>query len=73
MLGLVPSALAASGLHSATAAVLAFSASSLAHLSALDIAVIAIYFAMVIWIGFYLKALQAETPAKSSSWRAARK
>jgi SSS family solute:Na+ symporter len=28
---------------------------SLAHLSPLDIAVIAIYFAMVIWIGFYLK------------------
>src|SRR5271163_3394464 len=27
----------------------------LAHLSALDVAVIAIYFAMVIWIGFYLK------------------
>src|ERR1700685_4371553 len=30
-------------------------APSLAHLSPLDIAVIAIYFAMVIWIGFYLK------------------
>jgi SSS family solute:Na+ symporter len=28
---------------------------SLAHLSILDIAVIAIYFCMVIWIGFYLK------------------
>ena len=28
---------------------------SLAHLGSLDIAVIAIYFAMVIWIGFYLK------------------
>jgi solute:Na+ symporter, SSS family len=56
MLGLVPSAVAASGLHSATAAVLAFSAPSLAHLSPLDIAVIAIYFVMVIWIGFYLKS-----------------
>src|SRR6202453_454160 len=56
MLGLVSSALAASGLHSATAAVLAFSAPSLAHLSPLDIAVIAIYFVMVIWIGFYLKS-----------------
>jgi SSS family solute:Na+ symporter len=36
-------------------ALLAFSASPLAHLRALDIAVIAIYFGMVIWIGFYLK------------------
>ena len=34
---------------------LAFSAAPLAHLRALDIAVITIYFAMVIWIGFYLK------------------
>ena len=32
-----------------------FSAEPLAHLSSLDIAIIAIYFAMVIWIGFYLK------------------
>jgi solute:Na+ symporter, SSS family len=55
MLGLVPSALTA-GLHSATAAAIAVSAPSLAHLSALDIAVIAIYFVMVIWIGFYLKS-----------------
>ena len=55
MLGLDPSAHAA-GLHSATAAMLALSAPSLAHLSALDIAVIAIYFVMVIWIGFYLKS-----------------
>jgi solute:Na+ symporter, SSS family len=55
MLGLVPSTLAV-GLHFATTAVLALSAPSLAHLSALDIAVIAIYFVMVIWIGFYLKS-----------------
>jgi SSS family solute:Na+ symporter len=34
---------------------LAFAVSSLAHLSPLDIAVIVIYFAMVMWIGFYLK------------------
>jgi SSS family solute:Na+ symporter len=34
---------------------LAMSASPLAHLRPLDIAVIVIYFAMVIWIGFYLK------------------
>src|SRR6202522_2743981 len=54
MLGLAPSAPAA-GLHSAAAAALALGAPSLAHLTALDIAVIAIYFVMVIWIGFYLK------------------
>jgi SSS family solute:Na+ symporter len=35
---------------------LALSVQPLAHLSALDIAVIAIYFAMVVWIGFYLKS-----------------
>jgi SSS family solute:Na+ symporter len=55
MLGLAPSAPAA-GLHSATAAMLLLGAPSLAHLTALDIAVIAIYFVMVIWIGFYLKS-----------------
>jgi solute:Na+ symporter, SSS family len=36
-------------------ALLLFSAEPLAHLRYLDIAIIAIYFAMVIWIGFYLK------------------
>ncbi len=36
---------------------LALIADPLAHLHGLDIAVIAIYFAMVIWIGFYLKGL----------------
>ena len=39
----------------AAARSLALGAPSLAHLSPLDIAVIAIYFVMVIWIGFYLK------------------
>ena len=34
---------------------LAFSATPLAHLRPLDIAVVAVYFGMVIWIGFYLK------------------
>src|SRR5215469_10704978 len=34
---------------------LALQASPLARLQSLDIAVIAIYFAMVLWIGFYLK------------------
>ena len=42
------------------ATLLALSAPSLAHLSPLDIAIIAIYFVMVIWIGFYLKG-QANT------------
>ncbi len=37
-----------------------FVSDPLAHLHALDLAVIAIYFAMVIWIGFYLKG-QANT------------
>ncbi len=36
-------------------ALLGLSAAPLAHLRPLDIAVIAIYFGMVIWIGFYLK------------------
>jgi SSS family solute:Na+ symporter len=56
MLGLIPPALDAAGLHSATPAILALSAPSLAHLSPLDLAVIAIYFVIVVWIGFYLKS-----------------
>jgi solute:Na+ symporter, SSS family len=36
-------------------ALLALSAEPLAHLRTLDIAVIIVYFAMVLWIGFYLK------------------
>jgi len=39
----------------ASPSLLAFSVAPLAHLRPLDIAVIAIYFAMVVWIGFYLK------------------
>jgi hypothetical protein len=35
---------------------LALGVPSLAHLSLLDMAIIAIYFVMVIWIGFYLKS-----------------
>ncbi|MGA3049170.1 MAG: sodium:solute symporter family protein [Terracidiphilus sp.] len=54
------SAFAAAGLHSTVPTSLALGAPSLAHLSLLDIAVIAIYFVMVIWIGFYLKS-QANT------------
>jgi SSS family solute:Na+ symporter len=40
----------------ASPALLLLGAPSLAHLSALDLAVIALYFVMVIWIGFYLKS-----------------
>src|SRR3984885_5380434 len=36
-------------------ALLAFATSPLARLRPLDVAVVAIYFVMVIWIGFYLK------------------
>ncbi len=59
MLGLIP-ALMVAGLRNSAATFLALSSPSLAHLSPLDIAVIAIYFVMVIWIGFYLKG-QANT------------
>ena len=54
MFGLVPAYLAAGSLGSLPS-FLAFSAAPLARLRSLDIAVIAIYFGMVIWIGFYLK------------------
>ena len=40
----------------ALTSLLAFSTAPLAHLKPLDIAVIAIYFGMVIWIGIYLKS-----------------
>src|ERR1700760_1552677 len=59
MLALVPG-LTAVGMPPSPAALLALAAPSLAHLSWLDIAIIAIYFVMVIWIGFYLKG-QANT------------
>jgi len=54
MFGLVASSIAA-GYSAPLPALLALSASPLAQLRSLDIAVIAIYFGMVIWIGFYLK------------------
>jgi SSS family solute:Na+ symporter len=54
MFGLVPAYLAAGSVGSLPS-FLAFSAAPLARLRPLDIAVIAIYFGMVIWIGFYLK------------------
>ncbi len=59
MFGLV-SASVAGGYFGSLPSLLAFSVGPLAHLSPLDIAVIAIYFAMVLWIGFYLKK-QANT------------
>ena len=55
MFGLVSNSIAAAGSPTAAAVFFAVGAPSLAHLSPLDIAVIAIYFVMVIWIGFYLK------------------
>jgi SSS family solute:Na+ symporter len=54
MFGLVPASTAAGSIGSLPG-LLAFSTEPLAHLRSLDIAVIAIYFVMVIWIGFYLK------------------
>ncbi len=54
MFGLVPASIAG-GLFGSLPALLAFNAQPLAHLSTLDIIVIALYFAMVLWIGFYLK------------------
>src|SRR5277367_4225140 len=60
MYGSFPLSLSAAGAHSINAAALALSAPSLAHLGFLDITVIAVYFVMVLWIGFYLKK-QANT------------
>jgi SSS family solute:Na+ symporter len=54
MFGSVPASLA-SALPLPLPNLLAFSATPLARLSVLDIAVIVIYFGMVVWIGFYLK------------------
>jgi SSS family solute:Na+ symporter len=54
MFGLVPACLAAKSVGSLPA-FLAFSTAPISNLRSLDIAVIAIYFGMVIWIGFYLK------------------
>src|ERR1700691_4261584 len=54
MFGFVSPSIAAAS-PASLPALLAFAASPLARLRPLDIAVIAIYFAMVLWIGFYLK------------------
>src|SRR3954466_11547817 len=59
MFEFVPTSVAGA-MPSSAANMLALGAPSLAQLSGLDIAVIAIYFVMVIWIGFYLKG-QANT------------
>ncbi len=55
MLGFVPPSVAG-GFAGSLPALLAFSAEPLAHLRSLDIVVIALYFVMVLWIGFYLKS-----------------
>ena len=54
MFGFVSSIFTA-GLPGALPAMLVFSTVPLAHLYPLDVAVIVLYFAMVLWIGFYLK------------------
>jgi len=54
MLEFAPSTFA-SGIPSSLPALLALRAEPLAHLRSLDVVVIALYFAMVLWIGFYLK------------------
>ena len=56
MLELATASNPAAGLISKAALAFASGAPSLAHLGALDVAVIAIYFVMVIWIGYYLKS-----------------
>ncbi len=55
MNGFVPASLTG-GSFGSLPALLAFSVEPLAHLRFLDIVIIAVYFAMVIWIGFYLKS-----------------
>jgi solute:Na+ symporter, SSS family len=54
MVGMLSTSITA-GSAAQSVALFAAGAPSLAHLSALDLAVIVIYFVMVIWIGFYLK------------------
>ncbi|MGC9224020.1 MAG: sodium:solute symporter family protein [Terracidiphilus sp.] len=54
MFGLLPDLLAA-GSPGFKPAMLLFNTEPLAHLRALDVLVIALYFVMVLWIGFYLK------------------
>src|SRR5271157_860873 len=54
MFGSVPAYLAA-GSFGSLPSFLAFSAAPLARLARLDVVVIALYFVMVLWIGFYLK------------------
>jgi SSS family solute:Na+ symporter len=54
MFGFVPAPFAASS-FAPFSTLLALSSAPLAHLSVLDMVVIAVYFGMVIWIGFYLK------------------
>ncbi|HEY1766170.1 MAG TPA: sodium:solute symporter family protein [Terracidiphilus sp.] len=56
MLELLPTSVIAGSLGSLPNA-LALAAEPLTRLSPLDIAVIAIYFVMVVWIGFYLKGM----------------
>jgi SSS family solute:Na+ symporter len=54
MFGLLSGTIA-TGFPSSLPAMLLFNTEPLAHLRSLDVAVICLYFAMVLWIGFYLK------------------
>ena len=54
MFGLLTGSIAG-GFPGSLPALLVFSLEPLARLGTLDILVIALYFAMVLWIGFYLK------------------
>jgi len=54
MFALLPASIA-HGLLGALPAQIAFAENPIAHLGPLDLTVIAVYFGMVIWIGFYLK------------------
>jgi solute:Na+ symporter, SSS family len=54
MFGFTPATFAA-GIPASLPVLLAFRAEPLAHLRSLDVIVIALYFGMVLWIGFYLK------------------
>jgi len=69
MFSFAPASLA-DGLFGSWPTLLALSAEPLAHLRTLDILIITIYFAMVLWIGFYLKG--RSNTGEEFSWPAAK-
>jgi len=52
--------------HTASTGLLALVIAPLAHLRALDIAVIAIYFGIVIWIGFHFSGSSTTQPLREN-------